>query len=221
MPEAIHIPDWVPAEAKEDIEIIADLDPSLETRAVLGRLATYEDMRAVWRRLSQGKARGLIFDAVEVFVWAANSDLRNPITTRRLTTPASELANCARRLVGELTKPNRFEAAFFAELRSGDPPITFSQYIYLLRKTGDYFEQLHKEITETIHDRTSALPRVSRKLSLPNARQIYFARAMAKLLKGTYGRPLDAVNAVLVTVMFNLKDPIGEETVRGWRRLTG
>jgi hypothetical protein len=219
MPEAINIPDWVPAEAREDIEIMSDLDLPPETRAVLGRLATYEDMRGVWRRLSRGKAGGLIFVAVEAFVWANNA-LRKPIATRRLTMPASEMANCARRLAGELRKPNRFETEFFAELWSGDPPITFSQYIYLLQKTGDYFEQLHKEIMQTIRDRKRVLPRISRKFSLPNARQIYFARAMAKLLAGTYGRPLDAVNAALVTVIFNLKDPIGEETVRGWRRLT-
>jgi hypothetical protein len=144
--------------------------------------------------------------------------LSTPIDIRRLRTPAAQAAHCARRLLRELNTPNRFETEIFMNLWDGEPPITFKDYLGLLLKTANYFDQLDKEVTVTVRSRVKTLPRRSRKGAIDRAPQIQFARTLSAWLRKQYGRPHDAVVATLVTVAFDLTEPVGDETIRSWRR---
>ena len=206
---AMQIPKWVPAPAREDIAGIADLDLSKDLRAALNRFATRDEMREVWQRVTDDCAGDLIYLAMEAYAHA----LSPPIDIRKLRTPAAQTAHCARRLLRELMTPNRFETEIFMNLWDGQPPITFKDYLGLLLRTANYFDQLDKEVTATIRSRIKTLPRRSRKHKINQARQIHFARTLSTWLLKQYDRPHDAVVATLVTVAFE-SETVGEETIR-------
>ena len=212
----MQIAKWVPAPAREDIADVADLDLSKDLRAAHDRFATRDEMREVWKRFTGDRASGLIKLAMEAYVHA----LSTPIDIRRLRTLAAQTAHCARRLLRELKTPNRFETEIFMNLWDGEPPITFKDYLSLLLRTANYFDQLDKEVTATISRRVETLPQRSRKRAINQAPQIYFARTLSTWLRKQYDRPHDAVVATLVTVAFDLNEAIGYETIPSWRRNT-
>ena len=209
----MQIPSWVPAPVREDITDIAGLDLSKDLRDALNRLATRDEMREVWQRVTGDCAGELIYLAMEAFAHS----LGPPIDIRGLRTPAAQAAQCARRLLKELATPNRFETEIFVNLWDGEPPITFKDYLGLLLKTANYFDQLDKEVTATVRSRVKTLPRRSRKGAINRAPQIQFARTLSTWLLKQYDRPHDAVVATLVTVAFG-PETVGEETIRSWRR---
>jgi hypothetical protein len=212
----MQIPNWVPAPAREDIADIAGLDLPKDLRAALNRFATRDEMREVWKRFIGDRAGELIYLAMEAYAHS----LGPPIDIRRLRTPAAQSAQCARRLLRELATPNRFETEIFVHLWDGEPPITFKDYLGLLLRTANYFDQLDKEETATIRGRMKTFPRRSRKRAINRASQIHFARTLSTWLLKQYDRPHDAVVAMLVTVAFDLDEAIGDETIRSWRRNT-
>src|SRR5271163_4245655 len=89
-------------------------------------------------------------------------------------------------------------------------------YLGLLLRTANYFDQLDKEVTATIRSRMKTFPRRSRKGGIDRAPQIHFARTLSAWLRKQYGQPYDAVVAILVTVAFDLSEAPGEETIRAW-----
>jgi hypothetical protein len=213
---AMQIPNWVPAPARKDITDIAGLDLSKDLRDALNRFATRDEMREVWKRFTGDCAGDLIYRAMEAYAHS----LGPPIDIRRLRTPAAQSAHCARRLLRELAIPNRFETEIFVNLWDGEPPITFKDYLGLLLKTANYFDQLDKEVTATIRSRMKTFPRRSRKGEIDRAPQIHFARTLSTWLQKQYDRPHDAVVATLVTVAFDRNETVGDETIRSWRRNT-
>ena len=92
-------------------------------------------------------------------------------------------------------------------------------YLGLLLRTANYFDQLDKEVTATFRSRVKTLPGRSRKGAFGRALQIRFARTLSAWLWKQYGQPYDAVVAILVTVAFE-RETVGEETIRSWRRNT-
>jgi len=210
----MQIPNWVPAAAREDILGIADLDLPKDLRAALDRFATRDEMREVWQRFTGDCAGDLIYRAMEAYAHS----LGPPIDIRRLRTPAAQSAQCARRLLRELATPNRFETESFVNLWDGEPPITFKDYLGLLLKTANYFDQLDREVTATIRSRVKTFPRRSRKGAIDRTPQIHFARTLSAWLWKQYDRPHDAVVAALVTVAFDLNEALGDDTIRAWRR---
>jgi hypothetical protein len=197
--------------ARETIEAFDGLELPPEAREVLTRLANHDDMRTVWKRLPREQSGKVITLALATYL--AASDLPFLSATRReFVTSATELAACARRIADDLAKPT----IFVQRLSNTALPITLSEYVELLRETARFYGDLDKDVHQFL--RSMRLPRPSRKRIVPNAKQIYFARTMARLLVRLFRRPHDAVNAALTTVVFNLQQPIGEETVRSWRR---
>jgi hypothetical protein len=200
-----------PDSARETIEASDSLELAPEAREVLIRLASHDDMRTVWERLPHEQSGTVIILALAAYL-AANDLPALSGTRRKLVTSAADLAECARRIADNLAQ----STIFGERLSSIGSPIIPSQYVELLRETSRFYDDLDKDVQQFL--RALRLPRPSRKRNVSNAKQIYFAHTMARWLKRLFGQPHDAVNAALTTVVFNLVQPVGEETVRGWRR---
>jgi hypothetical protein len=201
-----------PDSAREAIKAFAGSEVSADLREVLTRLESYDElMRIVWERLPSDRAGQVIF--LTCAAYEAACDVRVPVNPKKkLVTPSAELAACARRIADDLVKPT----VFAERLSATGAPITLVEYVELLRETARFYEDLDRETRQLLKE--MQFPKQRRNRNLPNAEQIYFARAMASLLRKFFGQPFDAVNAALVTVVFDLPQTITEETVRSWRR---
>jgi hypothetical protein len=210
--------------AIEEMSRVPDLSP--ETRAVLKRLETRDEMTEVWEKLPAEHLGDFVRRALLAFAAAMALEPPRPKEANALAAHLkrypprltySTLAGLARWLLEGMVETPSYQRELWATFAPCDSQISFDQLLTQLETVAKFYEGLdegHRSWLASL-----ALPINPGKPGSESMRQVYFSRAMSSWLIDHCRRPYDEIVAILETVIFNL--PSGEvtcETIRGRRR---
>jgi hypothetical protein len=219
----LRIPAWVPQSAKQAIvDSAAWPDPAPEMLAALERLATRDEMRDLWAKLPRRLPPGGIISLVLIaFSKATALEPPRPKDNAALIEHIRRywkpdylmIAGLARQLREYLDGVATSTRQRWQD-HSGEG---FERTLARVQEMGSFFEALDSKSRDL--DAILSIPEPPRKRGGETASQVWFSSILSSWFLKLYGRPLDAVVAILETVTFNL--PAGEvtdETIRGRRR---
>jgi hypothetical protein len=98
------------------------------------------------------------------------------------------------------------------------PEVTFQRIYRLVQRIAAFYRALDQETKVLIA--AINLPKI-RKRNSPKAPEWVFSQLMSDRFQNEFGRPLDPVVSALTAVVFQRKNGVGNDTVRGRRRRIG
>ena len=233
MPTAF--PSWVPEPARRRLEQLIS-DPSIrdDDRALIERLATSPVMKTdVWERLPPHPAnvQDQVIDWAFVAVVKFSALIPPPFwpgkpvrkeerekwlkiaATRPPGTTPDFSATLAMSLVRSMYELRSECNSYWDRLWAGDKVVTAEKAIQLVGEIANFFARVQEERNSII----ATLPAIKRPYGR-NAPEIFFTNMMSSCLERLYGRKLHRVVTALVEVVFDKKEGVEQETIRGRRR---
>jgi hypothetical protein len=198
-----------------------------EDKKLLNRLRSHPEMRTdVWQKLP-AIAQPDIAD--RIIRWAfsghkvahAHARPAFPKSKKKIadylakypTIPTSESATIRAELLCEAMDATRGDAE--DRWDSLSPEVTFERVYRLVERVAAFYRALDQETKGLIA--AINLPKI-RKRNSPKAPEWVFSQLMSDRFQNEFGRPLDTVVSALTAVVFQQKNGVGNETVRGRRR---
>jgi hypothetical protein len=210
----LRLPDWVPHDARETLEVFYSLfgsdNSARELKYMLQRLATGHQMEAVWQRLESFQEitpDRLISVTVLTWISIMREDRGlgyvpplGPVANLNTAPSAHELAKQARTVADAVR-------AIDPIIRV-DNELTATTVLELDRVAG-FFERDARITDQIIH--AAPLPRKARD---PNSYQIAFVNQMCNILSRKKGRGRYALIAALANVVFDPKQAWDDDRVK-------
>jgi hypothetical protein len=233
------------------LELLANPNElSSRRRSAIERLAGNEEMESLWKTLPatlRGKKSKFIRYAVIAFqrsisirpplkqhmkeMWKFlerhapfNDDDDPALMTEyreRFTLPLtySSMAVEARTLRDDLKRIPAYARADWQNLWTGDQRIDFEKLLESIEATAVCCEELQREADQI--EAAMNFPRVPTKRGGQSAAQVHFSDIMQGYFRRECGKPMAPLVAILLQVMFDLRQGVDESTVRKRSQKTG